>query len=72
MPTDEDQAELKQQFERFDTNKNGFIDESEFRQLLQALGDDAPAETLSLQFSAIDGDADGVVTFEEFAYWWLN
>ena len=45
---------------------------AEFQQLLRALGEDAPAETLSLQFAAIDSNGDGAVQFEEFVEWWLD
>lgn len=70
--TEELRTELLQLFARFDADNNGHIDEDEFQQLLRALGEEAPAETLALQFAAIDANGDGVVQFEEFAEWWLD
>lgn len=70
--TEEVRAELLQLFARFDADNNGLIDGEEFQQLLRALGEEAPTETLSLQFAAIDANDDGVVHFEEFAEWWLD
>lgn len=70
--TEDMKAELKAEFTRFDVDNNGLIDEGEFQQLLRALGEDAPAETLSLQFAAIDANDDGAVQFEEFVEWWLD
>lgn len=66
------QAELKELFNRYDIDSNGLIDQGEFAQLLQALGESTPEETLTLQFAAIDADGDGSVGFAEFVDWWLD
>jgi Ca2+-binding EF-hand superfamily protein len=59
-------------FESMDTNKDGMLDENEFSQILELLGWDSPAELRSLEFAAVDVNADGLVEFEEFADWWRD
>ena len=66
------EAELERLFARFDTDSSGYIDEAEFRAILQLLGSDSPREVLSLEFDLIDNDNDGKVGFREFADWWLD
>lgn len=59
-------------FQRFDANGDGLIDEAEFAEMLTSLGWDSPEELRSLEFAAIDTDADGLVGFDEFSNWWLD
>ena len=68
----QDRAELKQLFDRFDIDKNGYIDKAEFRQVLRVLGENPSDEMLSLEFTAIDTNDDGAVTFDEFVAWWSD
>lgn len=70
--TAEMEAELVRHFERFDTNKSGYIEEREFGLILDSLGDNEPGEVRSLEFAAIDVDVDGKIRFREFADWWLD
>lgn len=70
--TAEMEAELIRLFNRFDKNKNGFIDEKEFSKILDSLGYNENDEIRSLEFAAIDDDEDGKVRFREFADWWLD
>ena len=67
-----DRDELLRVFERFDANGDGLIDEEEFGEMLTSLGWDSPAELRSLEFAAIDSNADGLAEFGEFANWWLD
>jgi hypothetical protein len=39
---------------------------------MEKLGWHSPDEVRSLEIAAIDGNADGLVEFEEFAKWWLD
>ena len=59
-------------FERFDTDKDGLIDEKEFGEILDSLGWSSPTEVRSLEFAAIDSNSDGLVEYQEFADWWLD
>lgn len=70
--TAEMEAELVRLFERFDTDRSGYIEEKEFGLILDSLGDTEPDEVRSLEFAAIDSDVDGKVHFREFADWWLD
>ncbi|MGB5739343.1 MAG: EF-hand domain-containing protein [Woeseia sp.] len=70
--TAEMEAELVRLFNRFDVNKNGFIEEREFGQILDSLGYGEAPEIRSLEFAAIDDDDDGRIRFREFADWWLD
>jgi Ca2+-binding EF-hand superfamily protein len=70
--TAEMEAELVRVFERFDTDRSGYIEEKEFGLILDSLGYDDPSEVRSLEFAAIDTDVDGKVRFREFADWWLD
>jgi Ca2+-binding EF-hand superfamily protein len=64
--------ELLRLFTRFDADRDGLIDEQEFREILQTLGDDPSNEVLSLNFAAIDSNPDGMVNFPELMRWWLD
>ena len=70
-PTEKRDALLRL-FTRFDTDGDGLVDESEFRQILQTLGGDSSDEVLSLEFAVIDTNSDGMVEFQECIEWWLD
>jgi Ca2+-binding EF-hand superfamily protein len=67
-----DDAELYRLFCRYDSNRDGLVDEPEFLELLESLGGHRSNEILSLEFAAIDANADGCVDFAEFKAWWLD
>jgi len=67
-----EESQLRETFSRFDDDKDGLIDEGEFLIILQSLGEDPLNEVLSLEFAAIDANADGMVDFTEFKAWWLD
>ena len=62
-------AELRENFDHFDTNGDGRIELHEFETLMAALGFEGEAEELRLGFRAIDTDHSGLVEFDEFARW---
>lgn len=67
----------KRTFERWDMDRNGFLEPDEFmacmRELCTALGMAQPsaAECLAM-FTMLDLDKSGTVSFEEFHQWWTN
>ena len=61
---------LHREFERFDADGNGSIDEDEFGALVRALGVTFPPEKVAIAFMAIDVNGNGQIEFGEFKSWW--
>lgn len=61
---------LRVRFDRFDSDKNGKIDESEFEKLLDALGLGYSHAQARAAFESIDADKSGQIEFSEFLGWW--
>ncbi len=66
----ENGSPLRQEFDRFDRDRNGYIDEGEFGELLLSLGVNFPQEKLMIAFNAIDVNGNGRIDFGEFEIWW--
>ena len=67
-----DRSEARAVFNRYDRNKNANIDKAEFQVLTSALGAPLDPEELDAQWSAIDADQNGRVSFDEFFTWWSS
>ena len=65
-------AELRQTFDSYDANGDGWIGSGEFSGLLQALDHDLSDDECLLAFEITDGDGDGLISFEEFMGWWTG
>ena len=65
-------AELRQTFDKVDSNGDGWIGGKEFAALLHALDQDLSEDECLLAFEATDGDGDGSISFEEFIGWWTG
>lgn len=65
-----DETHLQAQFEKFDADGSGYIDESEFAQVVKSLGASLSAEKIAVAFLAIDVNGSGRVRFGEFSAWW--
>lgn len=65
-------AELRQTFDSYDANGDGWIVGQEFSHLLQALDHDLSHDECLLAFDLTDGDGDGSISFEEFMSWWTG
>ncbi len=61
--------ELKENFDYFDNNSDGKLDQEEFSGLMQALGALDPGEDPGFGFRQIDSDRSGTVDFDEFVRW---
>lgn len=66
------EVDLQTAFEGFDTDKNGYIDESEFAALVTSLGVNFTAEKLRVAFLAIDVNGNERIEFGEFRSWWTK
>ena len=65
-------ANTRKVFEACDLNGDGFLDQDEFHDLLEALDGDVSREESLLDFEAADTTGDGYIEFREFVTWWTN
>ena len=63
-------SDIKDIFEAFDQDNNGYIDLMEMKLLAKKLGFEFTEEQAKKTFDKIDLDGDGRVTEEEFTIWW--
>ena len=63
-------AEIRKEFEYFDSDKNGQLDFKEFIEMLTILSPKTKASHVREGFSMIDENGDGYIDFEEFLEWW--
>ena len=63
-------SSLRAEFDRFDSDGNGHIDEAEFSALAQALGAHLSPTEVAVAFLAIDVNGNRQIEFGEFSSWW--
>ncbi len=65
-------GEVAERFHEFDADGSGFLDEAEVMAFCKSLGLDFTAEQgrAALDEMEMDATRDGLVSLEEFAYWW--
>lgn len=63
-------SSLRTEFERFDADGNGHIDEAEFGALVQSLGAPLSPNEVAVAFLAIDVNGNRRIEFGEFSSWW--
>ncbi len=68
--TEEKLDEIKSNFDFFDRDGNGSIDEKEFGELLKVIEPKATKEEIEKGFGVVDDDNDGAIDFSEFLSWW--
>ena len=61
--------ELRENFDHFDADGDGYLDRSEFGRFMEALGAVEPGQDPGRGFSSIDTDNSGKVEFDEFVRW---
>jgi Ca2+-binding EF-hand superfamily protein len=61
---------LRQIFDRFDQNKNGYINKKELGTLAIALNNPLSPAELHDFFSKVDADNSGKISWEEFVKYW--
>lgn len=67
-----DEQTLRSDFDQFDADKNGHIDEAEFASLVEFLGIEFSSQQTATAFLAIDVNGNGRIEFGEFRSWWLK
>lgn len=63
-------AEIRKEFDYFDSDHNGQIDLREFIEMLTILSPKTKASQVQDGFNLIDNNGDGYIDFEEFLAWW--
>lgn len=61
---------LRKEFDRFDADTNGYIDEAEFSALVHSLDSTLTGEKAAIAFLALDVNGNGRIEFGEFSAWW--
>ena len=65
--------DVRDLFNTFDHGKNGYIDFTEFKTMVEVLGFPFPNEKAAMKtFKKIDTKADGKITEDEFTKWWQS
>ena len=59
-------SELRNLFQNFDKDKNGFMDQNEFKQFLASLGMELNDDEIKEAFSIFDVNNDGKIDINEF------
>lgn len=65
-----DVAQLREDFEQFDSNGDKRLEYGEFARYLAVLRAGVSEQEQRLGFHEIDEDRDGTIDFEEFLNWW--
>jgi len=65
-------TELKEIFDHFDEDKNGYIEYEEFLAILDALDFDKDPDLRELGFEIVDGNSNDQIAFEEFVGWFRS
>ena len=64
--TDKEISDLRENFQKFDTNGDGDIDVVELAKILDIVGEAYDHNSLNNMISTADKDGDGKMSFEEF------
>ena len=66
------EGEVKNCFNKFDLDGNGFIDKQELAALSQRLGHQLNEDELTAALDDLDLNHDGTIDFEEFCRWYFT
>jgi len=64
------ERELRADFMRADSDRDGRVDFEEFKQLLEGLEAGMSDHDLRIGFHEVDTDRDGLIDCREFIEWW--
>eukprot|EP00191_Tetraselmis_sp_GSL018_P020489 CAMPEP_0177580662 /NCGR_PEP_ID=MMETSP0419_2-20121207/1697_1 /TAXON_ID=582737 /ORGANISM="Tetraselmis sp., Strain GSL018" /LENGTH=325 /DNA_ID=CAMNT_0019069579 /DNA_START=586 /DNA_END=1560 /DNA_ORIENTATION=- len=62
-------SQLKNMFERFDTNRDGYVDVKEVPHILRICAESISDENVEVAMKKMDTDGDNRVSFQEFCRW---
>ncbi|KAK3786192.1 hypothetical protein RRG08_020335 [Elysia crispata] len=65
-------SEMREAFEMFDTDNNGYIDAEEFKTFMMTLGDQMTEEQVSEMMKEVDTNGDGKIDYKEFCTHMMN
>eukprot|EP00759_Apiculatamorpha_spiralis_P018271 PhF_6_TR24763/c0_g1_i1/m.33976 len=71
-PTTREKDSLKKVFDTYDTDKSGFIDRNELKNMVDKLGCSMTDAELTAVISGLDANADNKISFDEFIVWWTS
>jgi calmodulin len=66
----ENVARLREDYDYFDSNRDGRLEYGEFARFLAVLRSGVSEQEQRLGFHEIDVDRDGTIDFDEFLEWW--
>jgi len=65
-------TELREVFDHFDGDNNGYIEYEEFLAILDALDFDPDPDMREMGFEIVDGNSNDKISFEEFVSWFRS
>lgn len=70
--SDDELAEIRENFDHFDQDQNGVIDREEFAKLMRAIDDQITDKEVADGLSILDSNRNGVIDYDEFIEWWAE
>lgn len=67
-----DEQNLLEKFTQFDLDKDDYLEQNDFAELVAEMGLDLDHNELVAAFSTIDADDDQKISFEDFKTWWTG
>lgn len=68
---DQEKVDLREIYDEFDRNSDGFIDHEELTFIMEKLGMNTERPSVENVFKLIDTDGNGLIDYPEFAKWWV-
>ncbi|XP_063429143.1 calmodulin-like [Mytilus trossulus] len=70
--SEEQKQDIKDWFDRFDTDKDGKLSKEEITQLLRVVGNNPTDDDITQIFKEVDLDDSGLIDLEEFQTYYVN
>eukprot|EP00759_Apiculatamorpha_spiralis_P017370 PhF_6_TR23331/c0_g1_i1/m.33041 len=72
VPNDQEKTAIRAVFDKYDTDKSGFLDLGELRFCVKDLGCTMNDSELHFALQEMDANKDGEISFDEFLDWWCS